>query len=244
MAKQPFATEGMTVNEILNLSYDTLSKMSTRDLSRALRTVSLAANKRVNRLTAQARKTKEGYIPKKSARHNISLDALNAITKDGKTKAVFGVKQAKSRNQMLSQMKEIRGFMGMKTSTIKGATEVRKKAEKRLFGKTREQAARGKTKKERAAIYSRYDKNMSAVYETYRKFLEMKGLAKHAQYDDSGVVLNFIANAIASGEPPEKVLADAINKANQAYIDRIDEINEALEGADPFEFIDNDDEGF
>lgn len=244
MAKQPFATEGMTVNQILNLSYDQLNKMDTRDISRALRTVALAANKRINRLTAQAKKTKEGYVPKKSAKHNVSLDALNAITRDGKQKVKFGVKQAKNRNQMLSQIKDIRAFMGMKTSTIKGAKEVRKEAEKRLFGKTREEAGRGKTKKEKAAINATYEKNMSKVFETYRKFLETKGLAKHAQYDDSGVVLATISNAIASGENPEKVLADAINRANEAYIERMNEINEALQGTDPFEFINNDDEGF
>ena len=40
-----FYTDNMTVNEILNLTPDVISKMNTRDISRALRTVSLAANK-------------------------------------------------------------------------------------------------------------------------------------------------------------------------------------------------------
>ena len=46
--KQPFMVEGMTVQEIINLGDDVISKMNQRDLSRALRTVSLAANKRLN----------------------------------------------------------------------------------------------------------------------------------------------------------------------------------------------------
>ena len=134
-----FFTDNMTVNDILNMDYQTLQGLNQRDVSRALRTVSLAANKRMNRLLKQARKTKEGYVPKKSAAYNIAVDALNAVTNDGKKKIKWGVKKASSRNEMLQQIGEIRKFMNMKTSTVKGAVKVRKEREKRLFGKTREQ---------------------------------------------------------------------------------------------------------
>ena len=109
MAAQ-FYVEGMTTAQILAMTPEELSKLSERDISRALRTVSLAANKRITKLTNQARKTKEGYVPKKSAKYNIALDALNAVTKDGQKKIKFGVKQAKTRNEMIQQIGDIRRF--------------------------------------------------------------------------------------------------------------------------------------
>ena len=147
-----FYTDNMTVNEILNMDSYELSKLNERDISRALRTVSLAANKRIARLAKQAKKTKDGYVPKKTAKRNIAVDALNAVTEDGKVKTKFGVKNAKSRNQMIQQIGEIRNFMNMRTSTVTGAVKVRKEREAKLFGKTSEQAGRGKTKKEKKAI--------------------------------------------------------------------------------------------
>ena len=42
--------EGMTVSQIINMSSEAINRMSTRDLSRAVRTISLAANKRLTRL--------------------------------------------------------------------------------------------------------------------------------------------------------------------------------------------------
>ncbi|MBO7736185.1 MAG: hypothetical protein J6S67_26680, partial [Methanobrevibacter sp.] len=133
-----FYVDNMTVNEILTLSNEVISKMNTRDISRALRTVSLAANKRVNRLLKQTKKTKDGYVLKKSAQYNIAVDAINAVTKDGKQKVQFGVKYANTRNEMIEQLGDIRKFMGMKTSTIQGAKNVRREREQRLFGTTTE----------------------------------------------------------------------------------------------------------
>ena len=52
--KQPFMVEGMTVSDIIKLGDDVISKMNQRDLSRALRTIALAANKRLNRLKKKA----------------------------------------------------------------------------------------------------------------------------------------------------------------------------------------------
>ena len=173
--KTPFYVEGMTVNEILNISPDKLAKLNKRDISRALRTVSLAANKRVNRLKSKATKTKEGYIPKTKG-SQINTSALNWVTNDGHKRTKFGVKKASTRNEMLHQLKTIKQFMEMKTSTVTGAISVRKETEKRLFGKTREQAARGvKTKKGKAEIYKRYETMSRDVWSYYRKFLEIKG---------------------------------------------------------------------
>lgn len=231
-----FYTDNMTVNEILNMDSYELSKLNTRDISRALRTVALAANKRIARLAKQARKTKEGYVPKKSAKYNIAVDALNAVTNDGKVKTKFGVKNAETRNQMIQQIGEIRNFMNMRTSTVKGAVKVRKEREKKLFGKTSEQAGRGKTKKEQKAVQQTFRDKISKAYETFRKYLEHEGLpnSPYMKFSGSESILNLIGRQILDGEDPETVLDNAINYAEQQYQQEIDEF-EAATGGDPFE---------
>ena len=214
-----FYVDNMTVNEILNLSNDVISKMNTRDISRALRTVSLAANKRVNRLLSQTKKTKDGYVLKKSAQYNIAVDALNAVTKDGKQKVKFGVKHASTRNEMIEQLGDIRKFMGMKTSTIQGAKNVRREREQRLFGTTTEKASRGKTKKEKKAITKKFSDKVSEAYATFRKFLEHEGMpnSPYMRFAGSESVLNLIGSKIINGEDEEDALTAAINFMTRAY---------------------------
>ena len=77
MAKK-FYTEGMTVSQILSMDPRELQKLNTREVSRALRTVSLAANKRIARLRQYAKKTPTGYAPK-GANTQIATDALNWV---------------------------------------------------------------------------------------------------------------------------------------------------------------------
>lgn len=214
-----FYTDNMTVNEILNLSNDVISKMNTRDVSRALRTVSLAANKRYNRLLKQTKKTKDGYVLKKSSQYNIAVDALNAVTNDGKKKVKFGVKNVKTRNQMIEQLSDIRKFMGMKTSTIQGAKKVRQEREQRLFGTTTEKASRGKTKKEKKAITEKFSQKISDAYKTFRKFLEHEGLpnSPYMRFSGSESILNLIGQKILNGEDEESALTAAIEKMTQQY---------------------------
>lgn len=236
-----FFTDNMTVNEILNMDYQTLQSLNQRDVSRALRTVSLAANKRMNRLLKQARKTKEGYVPKKSAAYNIAVDALNAVTKDGKNKVQWGVKKAKSRNEMLQQIGEIRKFMNMKTSTVKGAVKVRKEREKRLFGKTREQAGKGMTVKQKAEIAKQYAAFASEAYAAFRKFLEHEGIPNnpYQNFGGSDTVLNIIGNTIESGGSEEEAVAAAIEAHNNEYIRQEDEWNEETGESDFWEMLNN-----
>ena len=214
-----FYVDNMTVNEILNLSNEVISKMNTRDISRALRTVSLAANKRVNRLLSQTKKTKDGYVLKKSAKYNIAVDALNAVTKDGKQKTKFGVKYANTRNEMIEQLGDIRKFMSMKTSTIQGAKNVRREREQRLFGTTTEKASRGKTKKEKKAITKKFSDKVSEAYATFRKFLEHEGLpnSPYMRFAGSESILNMIGSKIINGEDEEEALTSAINLMTQQY---------------------------
>ena len=233
-----FYTDNMTVNEILNLSNEQISKLNERDVSRALRTVSLAANKRIQRLMQQARKTKDGYIPKKSAKRNIAVDALNAVTNDGKTKVKFGVKSAPTRNKMIEQIGEIRRFMNMQTSTVSGAVKVRKEREKRLFGKTAEQAGRGKTKKEKKEIEKKFSQKVSEAYALFRKYLEYEGLpnSPYMKFAGSDTILNLIGKKIINGDSEEETLQAAINEAEAQYIKEQEEWTEAT-GGDFWEYF-------
>ena len=227
-----FYTDNMTVNEILNLTPDVISRMNERDVSRALRTVSLAANKRINRLLKQARKTKDGYVPKKSAKYNIAVDALNAVTQDGKLKPKFGVKQSKTRNEMIEQLGEVRRFMNMRSSTLKGAKDIRREREKRLFGKTSEQASRGKSKKEKKIIEKTFRQKVSDAYALFRKFLEHEGMpnSPYMKFQGSDTILNLIGKKIINGDSEDDTLQAAVNEIEHQYIKEQDEWQEATDG--------------
>ena len=231
--KQPFYVEGMTVSEILNISPYQLMKLNKRDVSRALRTVSLAANKRVNRLKSKATKTKDGYVPKTKG-SQINTSALNWVTNDGHKRTKFGVKKSSTRNEMLHQLKTIKQFMEMKTSTVKGATEVRKDIEKRLFGKTREQAARGvKTKKAKAEVYKRYETMSREVWSYYRKFLEIKGRDPHSYMSGSETIIELIGQKVVSGASEEESIQAALDMFKSSYEEEQAEYN-ALFNDDDF----------
>lgn len=234
---EPFYTDGMTVAEILALGDDILSKMSQRDLSRALRSVSLAANKRIARLEKQAVKRKGGYVERKSGK-GISTAALNAVTNDGKTTGKFKVGN-KTRNQMYSEFARAREFMGMKSSTVKGAVAVRKGMEERAFGKTREEAAKGKTKKQQEAITRTFQEKVKEVYSEFRKFLEEENVDK----GDTGRILAIIGKKIigdnGTGDEAREAARQSLTEAyetkqqehiedmkNGSVLDDIDELNE------------------
>lgn len=222
-SKKPFVVEGMTVKQILSMDPITLSSLNTREMSRALRTVSLAANKRVERLRSQAKYSKEahGYIAKKSARHNIALDALNAVTKDGMIKGnVFGVGKANTRNKMLEQLADIRQFMDAKTSTIAGAKQVRQNRERKLWGNTTEEAVkRGKTKKEKAAIAAERQRVSVDTYKAWRYYLAATGRSNdhYENFEGSLTILNLIRAKIMAGGDADDGLSAALEKDTESY---------------------------
>ena len=238
MAKK-FEVEGMTVQQILSMDPTKLSSLNTREMSRALRTVALAANKRVERLRSQAKYSKQahGYIAKKSAKHNIALDALNAVTKDGMLKGnVFGVSKAATRNKMLEQIADIRQFMNAKTSTIQGAKAVRQAREIKLYGTTTEQAMRkAKTKKEKLAIQVERQRVSSQTYQGFRDYLSRTGRSNnhYEKFEGSLTILNLIRSSVMNGGDSETGLAAAL-----AYDDELYENTEMFEDDDdPFNLL-------
>lgn len=236
-SKKGFVTDGMTVSKILNMSPDTLSRLNKREISRALRTVSLAANKRINRLKAHATKTKDGYVSTgKKSGSTIATDALNWVTNDGHSRTKFGVKKSETRNQMIAQLQKAKKFMSMQSSTIGGATKLRKTREKKLFGKTREQAARSKgTKKGKQAVYEMFEQKYKDVWSVYRKFLEIKGRDPHSYLAGSDSILELIGNKVLSGGNEEDAITAALEKFTSQYEAEQASYNELFDDSDFWE---------
>lgn len=209
-----FYVDGMTVEQILNLSDDVLSKLNQRDMSRAVRTVALTANKRVNRLLNQAKVgnviTDDGGALHKSRKYinrassDIALDSLNYISKDATKDPHFSAK-GKSRNELYHELKEMQAFMNMKTSTIQGARRVRQMREERLYGKSSEdlineqirainseRRSKGESplnKKSKKLIEKAVKTNIQnrsvTAWSAYRKYLESLGLNPHSRIPDA-----------------------------------------------------------
>lgn len=220
-----FFTDGMTVDDILNLDLQTINSLNKRDLSRALRTVSLAANKRVKRL--------------KENRKDIAEDALNWLSDQGYSRKKFGSKN-KSLNQMRKEFFTAKQFMGMKTSKVRGAIQVRQGRESRIMGETREQAvSRGRhdfvvryqqehagrapsmkdIKKEMKRLAEKYNELNSTAWEIYRKTLEMKGWpnSPYTNYYGSDSVLELIGSRVGTGESDDDILEAAKDMFDQKY---------------------------
>lgn len=262
--KQKEPLNNYTVEQILSMGDNELNKMNQRQMSHMLRTVSLAANKRITRLEKNAEKG------------GIATDALNAIQDSGGRFYVGN----KNRNQMLSELARAREFMNMKTSTVTGATDVRKNRERMLYGKTREEIAKeqkNKKKKQEQAERKRkreferkekkkqkeaakkgieykpreytpeqtkpeekpidYDQQLKDVFRAYRKFNEQNPNEARKDYFDSGKALAYIGQMRT--EHPELTVNELEQKADQYYREnqyeqRQQEINNKLRGGTTF----------
>lgn len=251
MAKD-FYTDGMTVEEILNLGDDQIRALSKRDISHALRTVSLAANKRVNRLLDNAVKRGGQYVEKKSAKKAIALDALNKLADESDGNIKFSGK-GKTRNQMIAELGRARSFMEMKTSTISGAESVRKMRESRALEKTREdvmkeaaenyrkeykqRTGKAPTKKQVKEVqvksFKEFQRLNSEIWSRFRKFNEMNN--KTGTYQGSDEILDMIANRTVNGADEGETLAAAAKAYEKAYFEeRIREEEEAAKYQDEF----------
>lgn len=262
-SSKKFFTDDMTAEEIINLGDDILSKLDKRDLQRAVRTTALVANKRLKRLKAQAKhegKKDSKYIEKVSGKHKIALDALNAITEQGKVSGTFGVGKNKTRNELYAELARIRRFLNMKTSTLKGAKQVRQAREKRLFKETREEAkkrarkeytkgykkAAGKKppkkniKKIEKAVEKKFTEKPKEVWEVYNKHLEMEHLQdksssayfKGYKYEQ---IIEEAGQMIMQGEPEDKILEKLQEKEEELYIEQQNELMEELNRGMSFE---------
>lgn len=240
MSDKGFYVDGMTVDEIINLGDDVIRTLSKRDISRALRTVSLAANKRIDRLMDNAIKRKGEFVEKKSAKKAIALDALNKLYDESGGKGMKFSAKGKTRNEMIAELSRAREFMSMKTSTVKGAEQVRKMREARLFGKTREdirkeaerqyikdfKAATGKKptkkliKKFVSVAIEEYARLNSDVWSNVREFMESEHLT--GKFSGSSAIIELIAIRTSEGDSQSDIF-DLARKAREVkYKERQD----------------------
>ena len=238
--KQNEPLNNYTVEQILSMGDDELNKMNQRQMSHMLRTVALAANKRITRLEHNEKKG------------GIATDALKAVQDSG---GRFYVGK-KTRNQMLAELARAREFMNMKTSTVTGATEIRKNRERMLYGATREEIEKKKKKKQEQEERKRkrdferqekkkekearkkgktytpreyvpkeqeqeqetpvdYDQQLKDVFKAYRKFNEQNPNEGRKDYFDSSKALAYIGQI--KHDEPEITVDELQQRANDYF---------------------------
>ena len=157
-SSKPFYTDNMTIQEIMALGDDTIRKMNKRDISRAVRTLALAANKRIARLSKHAIKTvdqKTGDVTY-TEKGNLGLDfeALYVNTDTQGNLKKFGVGRSKNVTigEIKAEFEKVRSFLQAPSTKIPGSIALRQKREKQVFGKTREELTKGMSKAEAAEM--------------------------------------------------------------------------------------------
>ena len=213
----PFKVEGMTVSDILSLGDDTISKMDARDLSRALRTVSLAANKRMKRMLKKAEVSvnEHGDVSYKDiSGQGIDFEALYAT--DAKR---FGLGKGKhKRSDIYKEFARVRGFMNAKSSTISGAIELRKKRERQLFGQTREEMFEGVAPAEREMIEADMKDIMTDIYAEYHRWREEYAIEGGYTKEKGRRVLRMFGRRVMNkGLSPEDARAEIEDYYDQKY---------------------------
>lgn len=226
-SKKPFFTDGMSVNQIINLGTSILNKLSFRDLSRALRTVALAANKRINRLKQYAYKRKGKWIEKKNG-PGLDLNALNKL-EGGR----FGVGN-KDRNEIYKEFTRARNFLNSPSSTVKGAKELRKNRERALFGATREELTKGMNKKEKEAYIKNMKEVSSDTFADYDDFLDEYEMQGGYTVEKGKRALSTIAQEKLHGASPEdakKSAADLLEGEYKTEMETEPDFWQELEGS-------------
>ena len=222
-----FYVDNMTVGQILDLGDDILSSLTEKDMSRALRTVSLAANKRINRLMKYAKKRGGKYVEKVSS-PGLDLTSLNTL--EGGRFGVGRGESKKTRNEMYKELMRARRFMNAKTSTVKGSIEVRKKKERALFGQTREEITKGMSKKEAKQKIKEITELMPDIYETYDEAIAEYEMSGGYKKETGSMILQDIGRDMLEGIPAEAAKENAKIQADQRY----EEAQEQKETAEDF----------
>lgn len=115
-----FNVSGLSIEDIMNIDFDELNKLSRSDLARLTSRLTSTANKRIKRLL-------------KSDVNEIS-PALSSISQrlgKGKDTAFFSVK-GKDVNQLRNEFARVKYFLNLKTSSITGTKKLKKETYKRL----------------------------------------------------------------------------------------------------------------
>ena len=238
-SKKPFYTEGMTIEEIMSLGDDTIRNLKARDISRAVRTLSLAANKRFNRMLnrADVKTNKKGKVTKITERADkrgnvkgLDFNALygysSYIEAAGKGKKVkpFGVTNVKVPKEdegytgaLKAEFTRVRNFLRAQSTTIEGAVELRKQKEVELFGVTREEwldimYEAGYSKDDLWRMVKERDQLMSDVYDTFHKWKEIYATLGTYDTKEGKKMLKEIGISMNKGISDEDTLATMTSK--------------------------------
>lgn len=238
MAK-PFYTDNMTVNEILSLGDDVLNSLDRRDLSRALRTVSLAANKRINRLLNKAEKQvdeKTGdvrYVEK--GNKGIDFEALYFT--GGKK---FGKGRKADRNEIYKEFAKVRKFMAAESTTISGAVALRQKRERAVFGKTREELTEGMTPEEAKKAVENMTELTSDVYSNFHKWKEEQALKGGYDKATGKRVIKMLARRMGNkGMSAEEARQSVHDYYKNKYEEAVKVEEDIQKDSDPFELLED-----
>lgn len=215
--KTPFMVEGMTVSEILNLGDDTFNAMSRRDLSRALRTVALAANKRLKRLQdkAEISVNEHGDVTYTDI-SGLGIDFEALYFTGGKK---FGLGKGKhKRSEIQKEFARVRGFMNAPSTTIAGAVELRKKRERQLFGQTRESLYANVAPAEAALIEAEMKDVMTNIYSEFHRWKEEYQMEGGYNKELGKRVLRMFGRRVMDkGYSPEDARADIESYYDKKY---------------------------
>lgn len=212
MSKKPFYVEGMTVEEIVNLGDDVLNKMNARDLSRALRTVALAANKRINRLKKHADiKVNDQGDVKYIEKGTKGID-FEALYRTGGEK--FGLGRGKhQRGEIYKEFARVRNFINAPSSTVTGAIALRQQRERQLFGKTREEFKEGFT-----GTQEELNALMSDIYAEYHRWREEYAIEGGYSKEQGRRVLKMFGRRVLNkGMTPEDARTEIENYYDEKY---------------------------
>lgn len=255
-----------TVEQLLNLTNEDLNNMTRRDISRVTRTVSLAANKRLNRLLQYSEKQGDEYVPKKGSKTKILPYALNNMLDDYKRRnktsegriEKFSAGKDLSKNQLRTEFNRARRFMNMQTSTIKGSVDVRKSRERRATGYTQEDYINKRIKEGIGAddAAEEFDALEKKVFKRFRKYNEYRAMGGDIprNYMGSDEVLAMVRNRTLEGRritnkklagiEEEGYIAEQEARDNELQEDLTLETGGFTEDDLPFEVDIDDDEDY
>lgn len=137
--------KGLTIQNIMDLSWDELNTLSESDMKTITSRLVSASNKRIKRLV--------------KAKRGTSSFAYQTIEERGRKFSVRG----KNVNQVRQEFKLAKNFLSMKTSTVKGWNKYRKEMEERTGNATNGESLDWS------------DRTWSKYWKVYRRFEETHG---------------------------------------------------------------------
>lgn len=156
--------KGLKVGQIMEMTYDDLKGLETKELKEVASRLFSATNKRLKRLERASNVTSPAIIGLMKSRGATS----RTITANG-AKIIHSVpkkfsRAGKSKSELISEINSARAFMERRTSSVSGAKAFMRETEKRIGGKfeTPEQSS------EFWANYRRFMQSESSLVKSFK----------------------------------------------------------------------------